>query len=97
MSLFYVFPALTNGIQGFFRGMGNMTITLVGTIVQIGLRVIMVYLLTPFMGIAGIAVASAIGWSVMLVVEIPYYFWFMKQRRLRIVQEAAAADATETE
>lgn len=98
MSLFYVFPALTNGIQGFFRGMGNMTITLVGTIVQIGVRVIMVYLLTPFMGIAGIAVASAIGWSVMLVVEIPYYFWFMKQRRVRLAQEeAAAADAAETE
>lgn len=81
MAFFYLFPAFTNGMQGFFRGMGNMSITLVGTVVQTGLRVIFVYLLTPSMGIQGIAYACAIGWSVMLLVEIPYYFYFMKKKR----------------
>ena len=81
MAFFYLFPAFTNGIQGFFRGMGNMSITLVGTVVQTGLRVTFVYLLTPSMGIQGVAYACAIGWSVMLLVEIPYYFWFMKKKR----------------
>lgn len=81
MAWFYLFPAFTNGMQGFFRGMGNMTITLAGTAVQTGLRVIFVYLLTPSMGIEGVAYACAIGWSVMLLVEIPYYFYFWKRKR----------------
>jgi len=80
MALFYVFPAFTNGIQGFFRGMGNMSVTLLGTFVQTSLRVLFVYLLTPGIGLIGVAYACAIGWSVMLLVEIPYYFWFMKDK-----------------
>lgn len=81
MAIFYVFPAFTNGIQGFFRGMGNMKITLLGTLIQTSLRVIFVYLLTPLVGMKGIAFACAVGWSVMLLVEVPYYFWFMKKKR----------------
>jgi putative MATE family efflux protein len=80
MALFYLFPSFTNGIQGFFRGMGNMSITLLGTTIQTGLRVIFVYLLTPKLGIQGAAYACAIGWSVMLLVEVPYYFWYMKRQ-----------------
>lgn len=80
MALFYVFPAFTNGIQGFFRGMGNMSVTLLGTFVQTSLRVLFVYLLTPGIGLMGVAYACAIGWSVMLLVEVPYYFWFMKDK-----------------
>lgn len=80
MALFYVFPAFTNGIQGFFRGMGNMSVTLLGTFVQTSLRVVFVYLLTPGIGLPGVAYACAIGWSVMLLAEVPYYFWFMKDK-----------------
>ena len=80
MALVYVFPAFTNGIQGFFRGMGNMSVTLLGTFVQTSLRVVFVYLLTPGIGLMGVAYACAIGWSVMLLVEVPYYFWFMKDK-----------------
>ena len=80
MALFYVFPAFTNGIQGFFRGMGNMSVTLLGTFVQTSLRVVFVYLLTPGIGLMGVAYACAIGWRVMLLVEVPYYFWFMKDK-----------------
>ena len=80
MALFYVFPAFTNGIQGFFRGMGNMSVTLLGTFVQTSRRVVFVYLLTPEIGLMGVAYACAIGWSVMLLVEVPYYFWFMKDK-----------------
>lgn len=81
MAFFYVFPAFTNGIQGFFRGMGNMGITLIGTFVQTSIRVATVWLLAPVMGIQGIAWACALGWSVMLMVEIPYYFWYMRGSR----------------
>lgn len=79
MSFFYLFPAFTNGLQGFFRGMGNMHITLIGTAIQTGLRVIFTYILSPTMGINGIAYSCAIGWSGMLLFAIPYY-WIYKNR-----------------
>ena len=75
MAFFYIFPAFTNGIQGFFRGMGDLKVTLLSTFIQTSVRVLFVYLLTPSMGIQGAAVACAIGWSMMLLFEVPYYFW----------------------
>lgn len=80
MAFFYIFPAFTNGIQGFFRGMGNMSITLIGTFIQTSLRVIFVYLFAPRMGMQGVAYACAIGWSCMLLAEVPYYVWYMRER-----------------
>ena len=38
MALLYALPALTNSLQGFYRGMGKMTTTLIGTCLQAGLR-----------------------------------------------------------
>ncbi|MDO4295398.1 MAG: MATE family efflux transporter [bacterium] len=81
MAVFYLFPAFTNGIQGFFRGMGKMSVTLLGTFIQTSLRVIFVYLLTPHLGMRGVAFSCAIGWSVMLLVEVPYYFFFWHKQK----------------
>ncbi|HCL01090.1 MAG TPA: MATE family efflux transporter [Lachnoclostridium phytofermentans] len=72
MAFFYLLPAFTNGLQGFFRGMGDMKITLVGTITQISLRVFFVFLLVPKVGMVGVAFSSLLGWIGMLLVEIPY-------------------------
>ena len=82
MAFFYLMPAFTNGIQGFFRGMGNMSITLISTLIQISVRVIFVSLLVPVMGLKGVAFASLIGWACMLLAEVPYYFWFKKGNEL---------------
>ena len=71
MSLFYLFPAMTNGVQGGFRGLRRMRMTLIGTLIQISFRVLFVFILTPSMGIPGVAFASAIGWAFMLAVEVP--------------------------
>ena len=79
MAFFYIFPAFTNGFQGFFRGMGRMKMTLLGTFIQTSLRVIFVYLLVPSMGMNGAAVACVIGWSVMLLVEVPYGLGILKK------------------
>ena len=67
MALFYILPGMTNGIQGFFRGMGEMKTTLVATFIQISIRALVVYLLVPRVGLSGAAWACAIGWSCMLV------------------------------
>ena len=75
MALFYLFPGFTNGFQGYFRGRKCMKMTLLGTFIQTSLRVVFVYILTPHMGLNGVAVACAIGWTMLLLVEIPYYFY----------------------
>ena len=70
MAFCYILPAFTNGFQGFFRGMGSMKTTLIGTLIQITLRVIFVRILTPTLGILAAPLACVAGWSVMLVFEI---------------------------
>ena len=82
MAFFYIFPAFTNGIQGFFRGMGNMKVTLLCTFIQTSFRVIFTFILVPLYGIHGIAYACAIGWSMMLLFEVPYYFHSRKRMGL---------------
>ncbi len=74
MAAFYLLPAMTNGFQGFYRGMGKMKTTLLGTIVQTSLRVAFTVLLAPRAGLPGIAFACAAGWCAMLAFEVPYYF-----------------------
>ena len=71
MALLYTMPAVTNGIQGFFRGLGIMRVTVIATSVQMATRVICVFLLAPRYGIAGVAIACGIGWLAMVVYEGP--------------------------
>lgn len=73
-----IYPCLTNAMQGFFRGMNHMTITLVSTILQISIRTIAVYILVPRIGINGEAYACAIGWTAMLIFEYGYYLLVRK-------------------
>ena len=79
MAVFYALPALTNGFQGFYRGMGKMTTTLIGTCIQAGLRAAAAAVLAPRVGLPGIALACAFGWCVMLAFEVPYYFWTCRE------------------
>ena len=72
MAFFYLLPAYTNGLQGYFRGLGDMKITLAGTFTQISVRVVFVYLLVPRMGLTAVAWASLAGWLCMLLLEVPY-------------------------
>ncbi|MCI6373835.1 MAG: MATE family efflux transporter [Clostridiales bacterium] len=67
MAFFYLLPGLTNGIQGYFRGMGEMKTTLIATAIQISVRTLVVYLLVPRAGLTAAAWACAVGWACMLV------------------------------
>ncbi len=82
MAFFYILPAFTNGIQGFFRGMGNMKVTLISTFIQTSIRVIATFILVPHYGIHAIAYACAAGWIMMLLFEVPYYFVYKKKHGL---------------
>ena len=82
MAAFYLFPSMTNGVQGFFRGMGKMYTTMLGTFLQASIRTVCTYLLVPHLGIVGIAFSCAIGWSAMLLFEVPYYFVTCRRKGL---------------
>lgn len=82
MAFFFLYPAMTNGVQGYFRGRKCMKMTLLGTFVNSTIRTIFTYLLVPYMHMNGVAFACAIGWTVMLLVEVPYYFYYNKKHPL---------------
>ncbi|MBK1809839.1 MATE family efflux transporter [Clostridium sp. YIM B02505] len=79
MAFFYLLPSWTNGIQGYFRGMGDLKITLMSTFVQMIGRVIFSYILAPRFGVAGIAVSCGLGWIVMLSYEVPFFVKSIKK------------------
>lgn len=77
MAFFYILPGITNGIQGYFRGMGEMKTTLAATFIQISIRALVVAVFVPRIGLNGAAWACAAGWSVMLV------YTFLRYRKVR--------------
>ncbi len=81
MSFFYILPALTNGMQGFMRGMGKMRITLISTAIQVTVRVIFTYALINGLGIRAISIACALGWALMMAFEYPYAYACLKKRK----------------
>ncbi|MCM1136371.1 MAG: MATE family efflux transporter [Clostridium sp.] len=72
MAFFYFFSAMTNGMQGFFRGKKYMKVSLAGSLTQISVRVLFTFLLIPRLGITGIAFACAAGWIAMLILVVGY-------------------------
>lgn len=73
IAFMYVLPGLTNGIQGFFRGIGDMKITLYSTFMNMLGRVVALFVLLYVVksGFAGLAWANMAGWIVMLLFEVP--------------------------
>ncbi|WP_321330987.1 MATE family efflux transporter [uncultured Bacteroides sp.] len=80
MAFFYFLPALTNIIQGYFRGMGRLKVTLNSTFIQIVGRVLAAFLLAPRFGLFGVALACLAGWLVMLAYELPVFFKAWRNR-----------------
>lgn len=72
ISFCYFLPCLTNGMQGYFRGIGAMKTTFFATLTQISFRVLTTLLLVPRIGISGVALACIIGWCAMLLWTIPW-------------------------
>ena len=79
MSWFYTLPAVTNSLQGYFRGIGDLKITLVCSLVNIITRVIACAVLLEYlhMKFGALPIAYAIGWAAMLAVEIPWVHRFL--------------------
>lgn len=81
MILLYLLPGITNLIQGYFRGLGKMKVTLNATFTQMLGRVVSAYFLAPYFGIKGIALACLVGWICMLSYETPLFYKSWKQNK----------------
>ena len=80
LSLFYVLPAVNNTLQGAFRALKRMRVTLAGTVLQMGTRVILIALLVPRVGITGAAWATVVGWTLMVGIEGAYFGYEWKKQ-----------------
>lgn len=77
IAFMYIVPAVTNGVQGYFRGMGDLKITLWSSLINMGVRVA-VCLLLVFgckMGITTLPWAYLAGWGAMMLYELPF-LWY---------------------
>jgi len=70
MSFIYLLPGVTNILQGYFRGLGKLKMTLNSTFTQIVARVISAYLMASYFHLRGIALACLVGWIFMLAYEL---------------------------
>lgn len=73
MSCFYFLTGLNNTFQGYFRGIGNLKVTLIATIIQIPIRVVLTYSLIGRFGIQAVVIGTAIGWMCMTAYELTAY------------------------
>lgn len=69
----YLLPAATNGIQGYFRGIGDLKVTLCASFVNMGVRVAtaLPFVYTLKLGMTALPFSYMCGWFAMLLVEIP--------------------------
>ena len=74
IAFMYIVPAVTNGVQGYFRGMGDLQITLWSSLINMEVRVAACILLVFYykMGIDALPWAYLIGWAAMMLYEIPF-------------------------
>ena len=73
ISFMYFLPAATNGIQGYFRGIGDLKITLISSIVNMAVRVVAAAILVFGLSlqIEALPYSYLAGWIGMLVAELP--------------------------
>ena len=72
MAYLYTFAFLGEIIQSFFRGLGRLRLTMIASLLQVVIRVILSYLLVPRWGITGICVSVVTGWILLNLIEGAY-------------------------
>ena len=84
VSLFYLMPSLTNGIQGGFRGLGDLKITLNSSTLNMAGRVAAaaVFVLLMKMDIEALPYSYVVGWFLMLVYEAPMMVKYLRKGEL---------------
>ena len=80
VSLMYLLPAATNGIQGGFRGVERLQVTLNSSLLNMAGRVggAALFVLVFRMDIEALPWSYAVGWALMLAYELPLLFKLLK-------------------
>lgn len=83
IAFMYILPAITNGVQGYFRGMGDLKITLISSLINMGVRVAAAIPLVfgLHMDMEAIPWSYLIGWGAMMTYEIPYMIYMMRRHK----------------
>ena len=72
IAVMYILPAVTNAIQGFFRGIGDLKVTLMSSFTNMAVRVIAAAMILLWnFGIEALPYSYLAGWVAMLLVETP--------------------------
>ncbi len=81
IALMYLISGTTNILQGFFRGTGDLKITLISSLVNIITRVIVTFFFLNVMhaGFGSLAWANGIGWIAMFLLEFPLLLHYWKK------------------
>ena len=74
ISWFYFLSFLGHAFVGWFRGNGRMNITFWGTTLQIAARVVGTYLLVDAMGLDAVALATGLGWVLIVLFHSSVFF-----------------------
>ncbi|MDD3238987.1 MAG: MATE family efflux transporter [Lachnospira sp.] len=69
MSMGYILCVFCNTFQGFFRGIGDLKVTLIATTIQIPIRVFISYAMVGQLGIKAIPLGIIVGWIFMIGFE----------------------------
>jgi len=79
IAIFYFLVSLTALIQGLFRGIGLLAVTMIATGFQFSIRVMFAHTLVPILGIRGVGYAAAIGWLCMVLFQVFHVRKLFKQ------------------
>ena len=79
VSPFYFFVCIKIVIDGGVRGCGIMTPFMISTCLDLALRVIFAYILSPFFGSDGIWLSWPVGWVLALVVDLFFYNYYIRK------------------
>ena len=87
MGFIYLMPGTTNGIQSYFRGIGNLLIVFLSTTVQIIFRVSAAFIFIPMYHVRGSAFSTFTGWVFMILFELPILIYFWKKNLRMPIEE----------
>ena len=69
ISVFYILCFIGSGYVGYYRGVGRVSVPVIGSTLQQTIRVILSYQLAGPMGLVGVAVSIGVGWSVIVLYQ----------------------------
>ena len=73
IALVYMMCFIGSAYVGLYRGIGWVSVPVIGSSLQITIRVILAYALADSWGVAGVALATGIGWSAIITYQTVLY------------------------